>query len=131
MSSETNATILIIDDASESLSILSELLQPTYRVLATTSGTAGLRIASNQPKPDLILLDVMMPDMDGFEVITHLRNDPDTQDIPVIFLTAMTDTSDEERGLQLGAADYITKPISPPLVLARINTQLEIGRAHV
>ena len=88
MSSETNATILIIDDASESLSILSELLQPTYRVLATTSGTAGLRIASNQPKPDLILLDVMMPDMDGFEVITHLRNDPDTQDIPCLLYTS-------------------------------------------
>ena len=130
MSSETSATILIIDDASESLRLLSELLQPIYRVLAATSGTAGLRIAGNQPKPDLILLDVMMPDMDGFEVITHLRNDPDTQDIPVIFLTAMTNISDEERGLQLGAADYITKPISPPLVLARINTQLEAKRAR-
>ncbi|MEI6335968.1 MAG: two-component system response regulator [Methylococcaceae bacterium] len=130
MFSETNTTLLIIDDASENLRLLSELLQPTYRVLAATSGAAGLRIAGNPPKPDLILLDVMMPDMDGFEVITQLRNDPDTQDIPVIFLTAMTDTNDEERGLQLGAADYITKPISPPLVLARVNTQLEAKRAR-
>ena len=130
MFSETNATILVIDDASVSLRLLSELLQPTYRVLAATSGAAGLRIAANQPKPELILLDVMMKDMNGFEVITQLRNDPDTQDIPVIFLTAMTDTRNEERGLQLGAADYITKPISPPLVLARVNTQLEAKRAR-
>jgi putative two-component system response regulator len=127
---ETNATILIIDDASESLRLLSELLQPKYRVLAAKSGSSGLRIAASQPRPDLILLDVMMPNMNGFEVITHLRDNPDTQDIPVILLTAMTDTRDEEHGLQLGAADYITKPISPPLVLARVNTQLEAKLAR-
>jgi len=128
MFSETNATILVIDDASESLRLLSVLLQPTYRVLAATSGTTSLRIAGCHPKPELILVDVIMPDMNGFEGITQLRNDPATQDIPVIFLTAMTCA--EEHDLQLGVADYITQPIRPLLVLFRVNTQLEAKRAH-
>ncbi|WP_262965468.1 response regulator [Methylobacter psychrophilus] len=130
MVSEKNTTILIIDDASESLSVLSELLRPQYRVLATTTGKSGCRIAGRQPKPDLILLDVMMPDMDGYEVLKQLRNNPITWDIPVIFLTALANIGDEERGLQLGAADYITKPIIPAVVLARVHTQLEAKLAR-
>lgn len=130
MTSETDTTILIVDDAPESLSVLRKLLWPKYRVLAAASGAGGLRVAGNLPKPDLILLDVMMPDMDGFEVLAQLHNNPATRDIPVIFLTALANTCDEERGLKLGAADYITKPITPALVLARVRTQLEEKQAR-
>ncbi len=130
MISEKNTTILIIDDASESLTVLSELLRPKYRVLATTTGESGCRIAGRQPKPDLILLDVLMPDMNGYEVLKQLRDNPVTGDIPVIFLTALTNIGDEERGLQLGAADYIIKPIIPAVVLARVHTQLEAKLAR-
>jgi putative two-component system response regulator len=127
---ETNTTILIIDDAPESLTVLSELLRRKYRVLATTNGESGYRIANSQPKPDLILLDVMMPNMDGYNVLKTLRDNPATRDIPVIFLTALTNTGDEERSLQLGAADYITKPIVPATVLARVHTQLKAKLAR-
>ena len=124
------ATLLIIDDAPENLLVLSELLQPLYRVLAATSGEAGLRVANQQPKPDLILLDVMMPGMDGYTVLARLRDNPITCDIPVVFLTAMSASGDEERGLLLGAADYITKPITPAVVLARVLTQLQAKQAR-
>jgi putative two-component system response regulator len=124
------AILLIVDDAPENLSVLSELLQPHYRVLAATSGAGCLRVAGSQPKPDLILLDVMMPGMDGYEVLERLRDNPVTRDIPVMFLTALTGIGDEEHGLQLGAADYITKPIKPAVVLARVRTQLEAKQAR-
>ncbi|QSA96650.1 two-component system response regulator [Methylococcus sp. EFPC2] len=123
-------TILIVDDAPENLDVLSELLRPYYRVLAATSGKGCLNVARSQPKPDLILLDVMMPDMDGYSVLFRLRENPATRDIPVIFLTALADTEDEERGLEIGAADYIGKPIKPALVLARVRTQLEAKQAR-
>ena len=84
-----NATILIVDDAPENLVVLSALLRPLYRVLAATSGEAGLRVAGGTPKPDLILLDVMMPGMDGYAVLARLQADPATRDIPVVFLTAL------------------------------------------
>ena len=126
----TNATILMVDDSPENLHVLDSLLRPQYRLLVATSGKEGLRRAKNLPKPDLILLDVMMPDMDGYATLAHLREDPATRDIPVIFLTALADTKDEERGLQLGAADYITKPITPALVTARVRTQLEAKQAR-
>lgn len=126
----TNATILIIDDSAENLLVLSELLRPQYRVLAATSGEGGLRVANSLAKPDLILLDVMMPGMDGYAVLARLRDNPATQDIPVIFLTALATAGDEERGLLLGAADYITKPITPVLVLARVLTQLQAKQAR-
>jgi len=130
MSIASNSVVLIIDDSAENLHVLSELLRPQYRVLAANSGAGGLRVAGNQPKPDLILLDVMMPDMDGYEVLARLRDNPSTVDIPVVFLTAMAEAGDEERGLQLGAADYITKPITPAVVLARVHTQLEAKLAR-
>lgn len=119
------ATLLVVDDAPENLSVLNELLSPEYRILASTSGETALRIAQGHPRPDLILLDVMMPDMDGYTVLSHLRENTTTQEIPVIFLTAMANDSDVERGLKLGANDYITKPIHPTVVLARVRTQLE------
>lgn len=125
-----NTTILIIDDSAENLVILSDLLSPHYRILAANSGANGLRVASHPPCPDLILLDVMMPGMDGFEVLTQLRASPVTHDIPVVFLTALSSAGDEERGLQMGAADYITKPIMPTVVLARVLTQLQAKLAR-
>ena len=108
MTPSSNATLLIIDDSAENLYVLSELLRPDYRVLAATSGAGGLRVAGRLPKPDLSLLDVMMSGMDGYEVLARLRASPSTRDIPVVFLTAMSHAGDEEHGLLLGAADYIT-----------------------
>ena len=129
--STTVATILIVDDSPEDIYVLSELLRLQYRVLAATSGEECMRVAGNQPKPDLILLDVMMPGMDGYEALPRLREDPATRDIPVIFLTAMTDAEDEERGIKLGAVDYITKPIKPAVVQARVRAHLEARQAEV
>jgi len=123
-------TILIVDDTPENLSVLGELLQPTYRVRAANSGRRALQIALGVPTPDLILLDVMMPEMDGYDVLAELRAAPATRNIPVIFVTAMDGTEDEERGLDHGAVDYITKPIRPSIVLARIRTQLELKQAR-
>lgn len=130
MSAGTGKTILIVDDSPENLSILSELLQTLYVVRAATSGQKALRIAATCPRPDLILLDVMMPGMDGYEVLKNLRAEPDTRDIPVIFTTAMDSTEAEMQGLAVGAVDYITKPIVPPILLARIHTQLELKQAR-
>jgi putative two-component system response regulator len=122
-------TILIVDDTPENLSVLGELLQPAYRVRAANSGRRALQIAHAVPRPDLILLDVMMPDMDGYAVLAELRQDPTTREIPVIFVTAMDATEEEEHGLGSGAVDYITKPLRPAIVLARVRTQLELKRA--
>ena len=93
--------------------------QDRYKVRAANNGERALAIAAGQPRPDLILLDIMMPGMDGYEVCERLKIDPHTADIPVIFLTAKVQVEDEEHGLHLGAVDYITKPISPPIVLAQ------------
>lgn len=123
-------TILIVDDTPENLSVLGELLQPTYRVRAANSGQRALQIARSFPPPDLILLDVMMPVMDGFSVLAELLAEESTQHIPVIFVTAMDGTEEEERGLHCGAVDYITKPIRPAIVLARIRTQLDLKKAR-
>ena len=126
----TQPTVLIVDDTPENLSVLGELLQPIYRVRAANSGRRALQIARGTPTPDLILLDVMMPEMDGYAVLDELRHDSSTAHIPVIFVTAMDTTEDEERGLALGAVDYITKPLRPAIVLARVRTQLELKHAR-
>ena len=125
------ATVLIVDDVPENLAMLGELLRDAhYQVRVANSGRAALRLAAQQPRPDLILLDVMMPEMDGYQVLLALRDDPATRDIPVVFLTALDDSRDEQRGLELGAADYISKPIQPSVVLARVRTQLEAKQAR-
>ncbi|MCW0506729.1 response regulator [Aeromonas piscicola] len=124
------ATILIVDDSPENLMVLTDLLSPTYRVLAAQSGEKCLRIATGKTAPDLILLDVMMPGMDGYEVLKQLRITPETSRIPVVLLTALADPQSEEYGLSLGAADYITKPIKPAIVQARVRTQLEAKQAR-
>jgi len=129
LSSET-ATILVVDDAPANVRVLADLLHPAYHVRVATSGQRALEIAAAAPFPDLILLDVMMPRLSGFDVLERLRADAATREIPVIFITAMDGTADEERGLHSGAVDYITKPIRPAIVLARIRTHLELKRAR-
>ena len=120
------ATVLVVDDTPDNLALMSELLRDRYRVKIANNGEKALRIAGAEPRPDLILLDVMMPGMDGHEVCERLKADPATRDVPVIFLTARSDVADETRGLALGAVDYITKPISPPIVMARVRTHLRL-----
>ena len=122
--------ILIVDDLPENLSVLGALLQPHYLVRAANNGQSALRIAASAPTPDLILLDVIMPVMDGHEVLEKLRDNPLTRDIPVIFVTALDSDEDEESGFALGAVDYIAKPIKPAIVLARVRTQLELKQAR-
>ena len=119
------SVILIVDDSPENLTVFSELLMPFYTVRTVTSGARALRSIANY-KPDLILLDILMPEMDGYEVIRKLKSDPDMADIPVIFLTSLSESADEARGLALGALDYITKPINPALALARIKTHIDL-----
>ena len=117
--------LLIVDDVPANLSMLGDLLHEAgYRVKAASSGRAALRYAMQEPQPALILLDVMMPEMDGYQVLLELRQNPATRDIPVIFLTALDNARDEERGFQHGAADYIAKPVKPDVVLARVRSQL-------
>jgi len=122
--------LLIVDDSPSNLSVLGEVLAPYYAVRAATSGERALRIAQGEPQPDLILLDIMMPDMDGYAVLERLRSDPRTTDIPVIFVTALNSVVDEEKGLVLGASDYITKPFHPAIVLARVRAHLELKEAR-
>lgn len=126
----TRARILVVDDDRFENRILDKILQPYHDVSSALSGRDALQIAASTPKPDLILLDVLMPDMNGYDVFACLCDNPDTRDIPVIFVTGLNSTEDEERGLKLGAVDYITKPYRPPLVLARIHTQLELKHAR-
>jgi len=122
--------ILIVDDNPQNLTVLGELLCERYKVRAANSGHRALELAAQQPLPDLVLLDVMMPGMSCYEVLEQLRADPRTRDIPVIFTTAMNAVEDEQRGLVLGAVDYITKPLRPAIVLARVHTHLELKHAR-
>ncbi|MFA6144994.1 MAG: two-component system response regulator [Sulfurimonas sp.] len=117
-------TVLIVDDIPANLTVLANLLKSEYTVKAANNGQKAIEIVQKEA-PDLILLDVMMPEMDGWEVCSILKNDSSTSHIPVIFLTAKNGTEDEEKGLKLGAVDFISKPFSPPIVLARIKTHLQ------
>ena len=118
-------TILVVDDTPDNLSLMAGLLKDEYRVKLANSGEKALTAVRGPSPPDLILLDIMMPGMSGYEVCEQLKGDPATRNVPIIFLTAMSAAEDEKKGLDLGAADYIAKPISPPIVLARVKTQLE------
>ena len=119
-------TVLVIDDAPDNLTLMSGLLKDSYKVKVANHGELGLKVALAAPPPDLILLDIMMPDLDGYEVCRRLKSNPASRAIPVIFLSAKTDVQDEEKGLLLGAVDYISKPISPSLMLARVATQIAL-----
>ena len=125
---ESKPSILVVDDTPANLTLMTGLLQDDYQVRAATSGEKALKIAYSDNPPDLILLDIMMPEMDGHEVCRRLKSDEKTRDIPIIFLTAMSEAEDEEKGLKLGAVDYITKPVSPPIALARIHTHITMHR---
>lgn len=118
-------TIFVVDDTPDNLSLMSSLLKPFYRVKVANCGERALAYLENNDVPDLILLDIMMPGLSGYEVLSHLKSTTKTRDIPVVFLTAKSSMEDEKKGLEMGAVDYITKPISPPIVLARIKTQLQ------
>ncbi|MBF0179185.1 MAG: two-component system response regulator [Magnetococcales bacterium] len=117
-------TILIVDDTPENLDVLKGILSPHFRVQVATSGRVAIKIAQSANPPDLILLDVMMPVMDGYEVCRLLKAQERTRDIPILFVTARSETEDEIKGFELGAADYLVKPVSPPIVLARVRTHL-------
>jgi putative two-component system response regulator len=123
-------TILLVDDVPDNITALASLLKDEYRTRAATSGERALAIATADPRPDLILLDVVMPDMDGYEVCTRLKAEPATAEIPVIFITARSEVEDETRGLALGAVDYIVRPISPPIVRSRVRTHLQLKAAR-
>jgi len=122
------ASILVVDDTPDTIRLISSILKGRYQVRVATSGRQGIELA-RQTEPGLILLDVEMPEMDGYETCRLLKDSESTREIPVIFLTARASEEDERRGLEIGAADYITKPLSPAILLARIETQLRLKRA--
>ena len=117
-------TVLLVDDEPANLQIVNSILKDTYKTRIATNGAKALELANQDPAPDLILLDVMMPEMDGYEVCSRLKSDDRTRDIPVIFLTGQTEIDDETRGFEVGAVDYIHKPFSPAVVQARVRTHL-------
>lgn len=120
--------VLIVDDVLEHLQVLTEILRDEFAVMVAKDGSKALSLAVAAPRPDIILLDVMMPGMDGYEVCLWLKADPRTANIPVLFVTSLADDEDEARGLALGAVDYITKPFHPGLVKMRVRNQLELKR---
>jgi putative two-component system response regulator len=125
-SNKDKPTILIVDDTPDNIMLLSRLLKDRYNTKVANNGSLALQIAQSTPGLDLILLDVMMPGLDGYETCRQLKANPVTADIPVIFLTAKNQVEDEAMGLSLGAVDYIAKPISPPILFARVATQLTL-----
>ncbi len=126
MNDDRRATILVVDDAPENIDVLSGILRDEYRVKVALNGAKALEVATARPSPDLILLDLMMPGMDGYEVCRRLKADPATRRIPVLMVTAMNEVEDEARGFEVGAVDYLTKPVSAPIVRARVRTQLAL-----
>ena len=126
MEETTLKSILVVDDIQENIDVLRGILGECYTVKVATSGRLALKIAFSAKPPDLILLDVMMPEMDGYEVCRQLKEDERTRNIPVIFVTAKSEVEEEAHGFSLGAADYIVKPVSAPVVLARVRTHLEL-----
>jgi putative two-component system response regulator len=119
-------TILVVDDVPENIDILSEILREHYRIRVALSGEKALRVVYSDEPPDLVLLDIMMPGLSGLELCRRIKSNPDRRNIPIIFVTAMCSVEDERIGLETGAVDYITKPVSPPVVLARVRTHLAL-----
>ena len=122
-------TVLVVDDTPDNLSLMAGLLKDLYKVKVANNGEKAIKIAQGDSPPDLILLDIMMPGLSGYDVCKILKDAAATRDIPIIFLTAMTATDDEKKGLELGAVDFITKPVNPPIVMARVATQLHVKAA--
>jgi putative two-component system response regulator len=128
-SSSENSAILIVDDEPANIEILGGILRPSYKIFAARGGEQAINIARSR-QPRLILLDIIMPDMDGYEVIRRLKKDPETSHIPVIFITAMEDVANETKGFEYEAVDYITKPVIPAIVLARVKTHLKLVKVE-
>jgi len=128
MSDAEKATVLIVDDTPDNIRVLLESLKNDYAVVAATNGPKAIELAGDK-QPDIILLDIMMPEMDGYEVCSRLKADPRTAEIPVIFVTALSQAEDEAKGLALGAIDFLTKPINPALVMARVKNHIELHKA--
>ena len=124
------STILVVDDTPENIDVLNGILKPEYQIKVALNGEKALKVAQSDPQPDLILLDIMMPDIDGYEVCQRLKSDPKTAKIPIIFVSAMTEVTDETKGFSLGAVDYITKPVSPAIVRARVKNHLSLTAAR-
>ena len=116
--------VLVVDDAPENIQPLISTLKDEFTMQVAKNGKDAIAHALQEPQPDIILLDILMPEMDGYQVCKILKSDDKTKDIPIIFVTALSDSEDEEKGLKLGAVDYITKPINPQLVKARVNNHL-------
>ena len=127
---QTQKLILIVDDTPTNIGVISGALKDSYRTKIATSGEKALALANADDKPDLILLDIMMPGMDGYEVCTRLKSDPATREIPVVFLTGQTGAEDETRGFEVGAVDYVHKPFSPAVVKARVRTHILLREAR-
>jgi diguanylate cyclase (GGDEF)-like protein len=125
---ERRSRLLVVDDSALNISVLGEALVGDYDLTVAKSGEEALEILGGDNLPDLILLDIIMPGMDGFDVLRHIKEDDATKDIPVIFITAMTGEDDEAHGLAMGAVDYITKPFSIPIVKARVRTHVQLKR---
>ena len=123
-------TILMIDDDLATLEVINESLRSHFRTRIATRGGKGLELARLSPAPDLVLLDLELPDMNGYQVCSALKHDATTADIPVIFLSSHSDIADITRGLELGAVDYVPKPVAPPILLARVRTQLRLREAQ-
>ena len=122
--------VLIVDDAPENIQVLMETLKDDYAITAATNGEKALKLVEGDAPPDIILLDIMMPEMDGYEVCNRLKTQKKTREIPIIFVTALDQEEDETFGLKLGAVDYITKPISPSIVRARVQTHLNLRNSQ-
>ena len=128
MKTDDRAKILIVDDQPENIRMLMELLKRDYATVPATSGEAALKKGMDPPSPDLVLLDIMMPNLDGYEVCRRLKGHPATEHIPIIFITAISEAMDAAKAFDLGAVDYITKPFNPATVKARVKTHIQLSR---
>jgi len=127
---EKKNTVLVVDDSPENIDLLGDALSQDYNIKVALNGEKALNIAGAKSQPDIILLDIMMPGMDGYEVCRRLKSRDKTRDIPVIFVTSMNEVEDETKGLELGAIDYITKPIRSRIVQARVKSHIELKEAR-
>lgn len=119
-------TVLVVDDAPANIQVVNSILKDTYKVRIATNGAKALELVRTSPRPDLILLDVMMPDIDGFEACRRLKANPKLVDVPVIFITSKNEDEYEETGFSVGASDFIHKPINAPILMARVKTHIKI-----
>lgn len=126
MAIDKKAKVLVVDDVAENAQVIVNTLKNEFNIVVATNGKKAVDIVNKNPDIDIILLDIMMPEMDGFEVCKILKSSNETKNIPIIFITALSDSSDEEKGLALGAVDYISKPINPIILKQRVKNHIEL-----